>query len=661
MLSFHSFYVYLETQPTAKTLNMRFKSLKTQMLVSILGVGAVIFAATIITISLINKRDAVKTANEITMSKSRETASAISLYLEKPMESARAIANNFLALKEAGSLNREYYKSLISSTFKGNEAYLAVWSMWESNALDGKDSAYLNNEEYDEEGRFNFTCYRDGNEIKVELSTSVEQYDDDFYALAFNSKRETILEPYYYSYTGEGGQQYFETSIVFPVVSNGVALGVAAIDLDLSKLSDVVSGVKIYESGFGILVSNEGMIAAYSDKTKLEKMFSETFDFATPDIISDVKNGKQVFRTMYSKQMAKEIYVSLEPINVGNSNTPWSLCLVIPKEEALAAANSLMINGLLLGFLGLVILSIFIYVQASGFVKPIFHAVQFSKEISEGNLTSKIVVDRDDELGILQQSLNTMNEKLFEIVEELNQAIEYIRGGSGEVSGASQQLSQGANEQASSVEEVSSSMEQMVSNIEQNTDNATEANKISVSINHGVVKVSEASAESLDSVRNIANKIKIITDIAFQTNILALNAAVEAARAGEHGKGFAVVASEVRKLAERSKIAADEIIQLATKSLQATENSAVFMNNLIPEIQKTARLVQEIAASSSEQRSGSEQINGAMQQLNTVTQQNAASSEELATNAEQLSKQAQQLKEIIDYFNTETRKYGNRN
>jgi methyl-accepting chemotaxis protein len=190
----------------------------------------------------------------------------------------------------------------------------------------------------------------------------------------------------------------------------------------------------------------------------------------------------------------------------------------------------------------------------------------------------------------------------------------------------------------------------MAANIQQNTDNAQQTEKITLNVSQGVEKVGNASRESLESIRNIADKIGIINDIAFQTNILALNAAVEAARAGEHGKGFAVVAAEVRKLAERSKIAADEIVALASKSVNVTEDASELMGSLIPEIEKTAKLVQEIAAASIEQNSGSDQINNAIQQLNTVTQQNAASSEELATSSEELSSQAEQLKELIGFF-----------
>ena len=177
--------------------------------------------------------------------------------------------------------------------------------------------------------------------------------------------------------------------------------------------------------------------------------------------------------------------------------------------------------------------------------------------------------------------------------------------------------------------------------------------KISVSSSQGMNNVATAAQESLVSVREITEKINIINDIAFQTNILALNAAVEAARAGEYGKGFAVVAAEVRKLAERSKIASDEIVTLSQKSRNVTEESGELVEKILPEIEKTSKLVQEIAAASQEQNSGADQVNSAIQQLNQVTQQNAAASEEMATSSEELSGQATQLKELISFFKVE--------
>jgi methyl-accepting chemotaxis protein len=271
-------------------------------------------------------------------------------------------------------------------------------------------------------------------------------------------------------------------------------------------------------------------------------------------------------------------------------------------------------------------------------------------EVASGNLTLKF--ENEDYKGIYG-AIVVMSEKLKEILASVIAGAGNIASATEQMSSTSQELSQGASEQASSVEEVSSSMEEMASNIQQNTDNAQQTDKIATSASASIARVSRASEESAISIKNIAEKIGIINDIAFQTNILALNAAVEAARAGEHGRGFAVVAAEVRKLAERSKVAADEINVLAKNSVKVTEESAQLLNQIIPEIEKTAKLVQEITAASIEQTSGADQINNAIQQLNTITQQNAAASEELATSAEEMASQAEQLQDIISYFKVE--------
>jgi len=280
---------------------------------------------------------------------------------------------------------------------------------------------------------------------------------------------------------------------------------------------------------------------------------------------------------------------------------------------------------------------------------------EVADRIAKGDLTLKL--DRQKARIGVMKSMQDMSSKLKEVISSISEGSGNIASASQQLSSSSQELSQGASEQASSVEEVSSSMEEMSSNIQQNTDNAKQTEKISENASKGMDDVGKAAQKSLDSTRNINDKIQVINDIAFQTNILALNAAVEAARAGEHGKGFAVVADEVRKLASKSKKAADEIIELSETNKEVTENAGKQMQELMPEIHKTSELVKEISAASSEQNSGADQINGAVQQLNEVTQQNASASEEIATSSEELASQADQLNEVISFFTFDEKEF----
>jgi methyl-accepting chemotaxis protein len=312
-------------------------------------------------------------------------------------------------------------------------------------------------------------------------------------------------------------------------------------------------------------------------------------------------------------------------------------------HAAIAAAFVLVAIALVLG-LGMA------FFTTRSITRPIGDAVTVANSLADNDLTPRVEAVSKDETGQLLAAMRRMVDNLSGVIFEVRSAADSLSSASEEVSATAQSVSQASTEQAASVEETSASMEEMGASITQNAENAKVTDGMAGEAATNASEGGDAVEKTVQAMKEIADKIGIIDDIAYQTNLLALNAAIEAARAGEHGKGFAVVAAEVRKLAERSQVAAQEIGELASGSVAQAERAGRLLGEIVPGVRKTSDLVQEISAASEEQNAGVAQINTAMSQLSQATQQNASASEELAATSEELSSQAEQLQQLMSVF-----------
>ena len=422
---------------------------------------------------------------------------------------------------------------------------------------------------------------------------------------------------------------------------SGQVVGVAAADISLGKLTETVAKIKIGETGYVMIIQGDGTVLA--DPRHDNYLFKKLADLsAAYKTMAGVSSGLLQNLDIDGVDMDASIYVS--PQN------GWKYIALIEHAEIMSASNKAISQNVIIGLIVAVLCALGGWRMATAMTTPILRSAEVAQEIAQGRLTASISISSRDEVGRLAANLNEMTNSLHEVVGNVQEASQTINAGSEEVAATAESLSQGATEQAANVEEVSSSMEQMAANIKQNAENARVTEQIALKSAENAEKGGESVAKTVDAMRQIADKINIVEEIARQTNLLALNAAIEAARAGEHGKGFAVVAAEVRKLAERSGMAAAEISELSASSVEVAESAGAMLAEMVPDIKKTSELIQEITASTNEQYTGAEQINKAILQLDQVIQQIASSSESMAASSDDLSSQAARLMQTISFF-----------
>ncbi|MBR4326436.1 MAG: methyl-accepting chemotaxis protein [Bacteroidales bacterium] len=442
-------------------------------------------------------------------------------------------------------------------------------------------------------------------------------------------------------------------TLAVPIKGDGGAIvGILAANIKLSTLSDIITSVKANDKTIHVMCDEKANVIASKDpsqvmNTNLAEDRLTSFDGVT-EIGQAIKNQKSITKYIRNRATDNNYYAMTYQLK----NTPgWYIVSAVSDEDLKATMMEVIISMMVLSLLVCAIIFVIINVTLSRqLTKPLGELSKSIKGVTDGYLNQSFNHESYDEIGQITQDMRAMCKKLSEIGQTIKSGADMLAMSSDMVKDASRQLSDGTTNQAASIEELSATMEEMSGNIAQNTENAEATSKVSEEAARKFDEVVSNIDNVLKTNREISQKISIINDVAYQTNILALNAAVEAARAGEYGKGFAVVASEVRKLAENSKRAADAIVEVTRLGLKNSQAANDVMQDTLPKVKNTSILVNEIATASVEQNTGATQINEVIQRLNAVVQANAESASLLSQSADDLSTQAENLRDITSFF-----------
>ncbi|MGE4353209.1 MAG: methyl-accepting chemotaxis protein [Oscillospiraceae bacterium] len=684
--------------------------LKGKILLPVIGIFVISILVILVLVLTISSNHTNELSNDLMDEMNSHYAGVIQGKLDAALDSARSLKPVF---EQTGrEAEREADVSLLKNILEQNEGVYGVYTLWEPGQYDDKDAQYAGRSGYDDTGRFIPYVYRDGSGISVEALAGYEEAGvGDYYLVPKSTLGETIIDPFTYTVNGE--EQYM-SSMVVPLVRNGQFVGIVGMDILINNLTESIDGVSLYQSGYMFMADSNGVIFAHPD----DKMIGTSlFDSVSKEgqtlLTKALETGEKAKFDYVSVVDNKDKRFVITPVSIGGEY--WLVGSTVPVSEIEEATRTTMLAGAAAGIVAIIVTIFTLLILISKIIRPIVPLTKAALAIETGNIDSTVSqslagIKSKDEIGMLANSIqkavnsielvasdtnklskaveqhdlsveidtsrhngiyqdimnvvNQMFSQLNSVIFSIRSVAEQVDSGAKLVANTSTALSQGATEQASSVEELSASMEEITSQTTQNAQNAEKTNQLAGNIqtdadvgNEQMSEMLRAMEEINASSENIGKIIKVIEDIAFQTNILALNAAVEAARAGQYGKGFAVVAEEVRSLAAQSSKAANETTELIETSIKKVgagskiaKETAGALEKIIDGISQTGELVGAIATASSEQALALEQINQGITQISQVVQSNAASSEEGAAASEELSAQAAALKERVSVF-----------
>ena len=624
--------------------SFKIRSIRNRMLLTVLSTLTLIYLVTFGLIIFKYRSSSLEKAYANTQILAREYAQRVRCELNVDMDFARCLGQSLEVYKTLPEKQRkDTYNAIMKSIILHNPNFKSVWLSIQMYTIDP--------EWKNDYGRMRYTLYQEKNEIKyLEEQVDMTGFNKGglFYKM-FNNPNEIVTDPYYFTYQNNENR-ILETSVTEPIFIEGRFAGLAGLDLAVDRFAGVINQIHPYVGSYAMLLSYNGTIIAHPDKDKVGMLYSDLEKEVNTryHVLDSVQSGKD-FSFFYDKSK-EEFLCTFAPLAIGNSKTPWSLVVVVPTWQIFRQTYEAMGWLIVLGLLGLLILGSVVFYLTWRISRPIEQSVQLAEEISKGDLTLKVHIKAQDEIQLLVSSLEHMVERLHNIISQVNAGSDKLTKFGYSLTEKANSLSIIANEQASSAEEITSSMQVITENVQKNNHNTKQTSEISGLANVHLKEGYDIMQESMSAMKQISEKINMIGEITFQTNILALNASVEAARAGSVGRGFAVVASEVRKLAERSKLTTDDIIKATNEGMEKVVKAGKKIEEIVPEITRTDTLINEIYIASNEQLNSIDQMNHSILLLSQIAQRNAESSELITSHAKELLLEAENLKDLVQIF-----------